>query len=35
VATEVLADLDGQLRQALGSRNRDALVRALKEVLEL
>jgi DNA-binding MarR family transcriptional regulator len=35
VATEVLADLDGQLRQALGSRNRDALVRALKGVLEL
>jgi len=34
-ATDVLADLDAQLRQRLGSRDRDALVRALKGVLEL
>ena len=35
VAEHVLDDLDRQLRDALGSRNRDALVKALKGVMEL
>jgi DNA-binding MarR family transcriptional regulator len=35
VAEKVRDDLDRQLRDALGSRNRDALVKALKGVMEL
>jgi DNA-binding MarR family transcriptional regulator len=35
VAEQVLAELDRKLRDALGSRNRDALVKALKGVMEL
>ena len=35
VAERVLDDLDRQLRDVLGARNRDALVRALKGVMEL
>ena len=35
VAEEVLADLDEQIVAALGARNRTALVRALKGVMEL
>jgi DNA-binding MarR family transcriptional regulator len=34
-AEEVLAELDATLAQSLGTRNRDALVRALKGVMEL
>lgn len=35
VAEEVLAELDDELVQSLGTRNHDALVRALKGVIEL
>ena len=35
VAKQVLDDLDRELRDALGSRNRDALVNALKGVMQL
>jgi DNA-binding MarR family transcriptional regulator len=35
VAEEVLSDLDDQIVAALGARNRTALVRALKGVMEL
>jgi len=35
VADEVLGELDDELMQALGTRNHDALVRALKGVIEL
>jgi DNA-binding MarR family transcriptional regulator len=35
VAGEVLAELDEELVRSLGTRNRDALVRALKGVIEL
>jgi DNA-binding MarR family transcriptional regulator len=35
VAMQVLDDLDRELRDALGPRNRDALVNALKGVMEL
>jgi DNA-binding MarR family transcriptional regulator len=35
VAERVLDDLDRQLRDTLGSRNREALVKALKGVMEL
>ena len=34
-AEKVLDDLDRELREALGPRNRDALVKALKGVMEL
>jgi DNA-binding MarR family transcriptional regulator len=34
-AAEVLAELDAELAMALGTANRDALVRALKGVIEL
>jgi DNA-binding MarR family transcriptional regulator len=35
VADQVLGELDAALAQSLGTRNRDALVRALKGVIEL
>ena len=35
VAQRLLDDLDGQLRDTLGPRNRDALVTALKGVMQL
>jgi DNA-binding MarR family transcriptional regulator len=35
VAEEVLADLDGELARSLGKQDREALVRALKGVIEL
>jgi hypothetical protein len=35
VAERVLADLDADLHAVLGPRNRDALVKALKGVMEL
>ena len=35
LAAAVLADLDNQLERSLGTRNNDALVRALKGVLDL
>lgn len=35
VAGEVLGELDDELAQALGARNHDALIRALKGVIEL
>ena len=35
VAQQLLDDLDRELRDALGSRNRDALVTALKGVMQL
>ena len=35
VAEEVLAELDVLLAESLGPRNRDALVRALKGVVQL
>ena len=35
VAEEVLAELDAELVHSLGTRNRDALVRALKGVMQL
>jgi DNA-binding MarR family transcriptional regulator len=35
VAEEVLAELDAELVRSLGTRNRDALIRALKGVVEL
>ena len=35
VADDVLGELDAELVQALGTRNHDALVRALKGVIEL
>jgi len=35
VAEEILADLDEELVRSLGTRNRDALIRALKGVIEL
>jgi DNA-binding MarR family transcriptional regulator len=35
VAEDVLADIDAALVQALGPRNRDALERALKGVMQL
>jgi DNA-binding MarR family transcriptional regulator len=35
VADEVVGELDAALVQALGTRNRDAFVRALKGVMEL
>ena len=35
VVEEVLGDLDAALEQSLGTRNRDALVRALKGVIDL
>ncbi len=35
VAEEVLAELDEAMVRSLGTRNRDALVRALKGVIEL
>jgi len=35
VADDVLRELDAELLQALGTRNHDALVRALKGVIEL
>jgi DNA-binding MarR family transcriptional regulator len=35
VAEDVLAELDDEVVAALGQRNRDALLRALKEVMEL
>jgi len=35
VAEDVLAELDGALDRSLGPQNRDALVRALKEVMSL
>ena len=35
VAEQVLDDLDGDLREVLGPRNRDALTKALKGVMEL
>jgi DNA-binding MarR family transcriptional regulator len=34
-AEAILADLDAELVRAMGTRNRDALVRALKGVIEL
>jgi DNA-binding MarR family transcriptional regulator len=34
-AAQVLAELDAELVEALGTRNRDALIRALKGVIEL
>ena len=35
VVEQVLGELDARLAQSLGTRNRDALVRALKGVIEL
>ena len=35
VAEAILADLDAELVRAMGTRNRDALVRALKGVIDL